>query len=86
MKIRRIPEKCYGCRSCELACSFHHRGAFSPGGGSIRAFKDHETGAIHWQRDRTCDFCRGEERPWCIRFCSYEALEIVNEEKPIENR
>ena len=80
MKIRRSPEKCYGCRSCELACSFHHLGVFSPGGGSIRAFKNQETGEIHWERDATCDLCRGEERPWCVRFCSYEALDVRNEE------
>jgi len=80
MKIRRSPEKCYGCRSCELACSFHHLGVFSPGGGSIRAFKNQETGEIYWERDATCDLCRGEERPWCVRFCSYEALDVRNEE------
>jgi Fe-S-cluster-containing hydrogenase component 2 len=81
MKIRRIPDKCFGCRSCELACSFHHQGAFSPGGGSIRAFKNHETGAIHWQRDTTCDLCAGEARPYCVRFCSYQALEMYDGEK-----
>jgi Fe-S-cluster-containing hydrogenase component 2 len=81
MKILWFPEKCYGCRACELACSFHHHGTFSPGGGSIRAFKNHETGEIHWKRDGTCDLCQGEERPWCVHFCSYQALEMQDGEK-----
>ena len=24
------PEKCLGCRTCELVCSFGHNGAFNP--------------------------------------------------------
>jgi len=78
MKIRWIPEKCYGCRACELACSFHHQGAFSPGGGSIRAFKNHQTGEIHWKRMAPVIFARGGAA-LVHSFCNYEALEIISE-------
>lgn len=80
MEIYRLAEKCYGCRSCEMACSFHHRRCFSPGGGSIRVFKDHRTGAVIWERDKTCDLCAGEGRPMCIEYCSYQALSAGGEE------
>jgi Fe-S-cluster-containing hydrogenase component 2 len=29
------PEKCLGCRTCELACSFQHEGRFRPGASRI---------------------------------------------------
>ena len=28
LNIVRTPELCLGCRTCELACSFHHKGVF----------------------------------------------------------
>lgn len=76
MRILRNSKRCYGCRACELACSYHHLRAFSPGGGSIRANKDHSTGRIEWMIDSTCDFCKGEQEPLCVRYCSYEALSV----------
>jgi len=86
MKIFWDSQLCYGCRACELACSYHHRKAFSPGGGSIQVFKNRENGKIRWQKDETCDFCTGESQPLCVRYCSYQALEIQDEKKKIEKR
>jgi Fe-S-cluster-containing hydrogenase component 2 len=80
MKIRWFAKKCYGCRSCELACSFHHKRAFSPGGGSIQVSKNHGNGNIRWMRDASCDLCENEEKPLCVRFCSYQALQMTHEE------
>jgi carbon-monoxide dehydrogenase iron sulfur subunit len=48
MKIRlKIhPEKCSGCRLCEMACSLHHLGVVNTGRSAIRVFKDDlKTGA-----------------------------------------
>lgn len=81
VRVVRNPKACYGCRACEIACSFHHQKAFSPGGGSIRVAKDHRTGSIHWQLDSSCDLCEGEDRPLCVRFCAYEALNMVRTEE-----
>ena len=77
MKVVRNPKACYGCRACELACSFHHQKVFSPGGGSIRVAKDHRTGHISWHLDLTCDLCEEEHKPLCVRFCAYQALTMV---------
>lgn len=76
LKVVRNSERCYGCRACEIVCSYHHLRAFSPGGGSIRVDKDHGTGKIAWSIHSTCDFCTGEQSPLCVRYCSYEALSI----------
>jgi Fe-S-cluster-containing hydrogenase component 2 len=68
-------KRCYGCRTCELACSFHHKGVFSPELSSIRVSKANQTGKITWRRDLTCDTCEREEMPLCVKYCSYGALE-----------
>lgn len=77
MKIIRDYEACYGCAACEMACSFHHTKAFSHDSSSISVFKDDKTGNIKWQIDSTCDSCKGEEEPLCIKFCRYDALKEV---------
>lgn len=76
MKIVRNRKACYGCRACELVCSFHRQGAFSPAGGSIKVSKDNRTGEIRWFMNSTCDFCRREGQPLCVQYCSYEALAV----------
>jgi len=60
LKILRNAEACYGCRICELACSFHHQGVFSPELSSIRVSRNNRTGEIGWSVDSTCDSCKGE--------------------------
>jgi Fe-S-cluster-containing hydrogenase component 2 len=70
---------CYGCRACELACSFHHLGVFSPGGGAIRVRKDNRTGKIEWTRSTQCDLCMGEAGPLCMKYCFYGALTLSKE-------
>ena len=76
MKIIRNLKACYGCRACELACSFHHQGAFGPEKSAIRVDKDSHTGKIRLKIDSTCDDCKGEEQPLCVRYCSYRALSV----------
>ncbi len=67
---------CGGCRTCELACSFHHRGAFNPvlsslkilertdGPGYLVSLKDEAEGS-----GLACDRCEGLEVPLCVQYC-----------------
>lgn len=74
MKIIVDPKACYGCKMCEILCSYHKQGFFSLEGGAIRVHKDRQSGEILFNVDETCDYCKGEEQPLCIKYCSYGAL------------
>ena len=78
-KILRNSERCYGCRTCELACSFHHKGVFAPELSSIRITKSNQTGIISWHMDSSCDLCVEEDQPLCAKYCSYGALQVGGE-------
>jgi len=69
-------EACYGCRTCELACSYHHKKVFSPESSSIKVQRNNRTGKITWAIDSTCDFCNGEEEPLCAKFCFYGGIKF----------
>ncbi len=67
---------CGGCRTCEIACSFHHGEEFNPAISSIRILdKVNEPGFIvvlveeNDGGSRACDFCRNEEVPLCVQYC-----------------
>jgi Fe-S-cluster-containing hydrogenase component 2 len=75
-KIKTAAENCYGCRMCELVCSFHHQGAFCPEASSIKISRDYLQGEIGLAIDSTCDFCEREGRPLCVKHCIYGALEV----------
>lgn len=68
---------CTGCRMCELACSFHHKGVFSPESSSVRVSRNNRTGEIGLSIDATCDLCQREKQPQCIKSCCFGALEEV---------
>jgi Fe-S-cluster-containing hydrogenase component 2 len=78
--IVRTTRTCTGCRSCELACSFHQRGVFFLGSAGIRVKRDDGKGKISLilylkDRDghRACACPPGEE--FCLRFCPAIARE-----------
>ena len=75
MRILTDAVACVGCRVCELACSFHHKGFFSPEVSSIKISRDNQNGEIGLFIDSTCDLCKEEARPLCIEYCVYLALE-----------
>ena len=77
MRIKRDAAKCYGCRTCELVCSFHHRRVFSPELSSISVHRNNRNGKIIWSVDSSCDSCKSEADPFCVEFCTYEALKEV---------
>jgi carbon-monoxide dehydrogenase iron sulfur subunit len=77
MKIAVDIKACYGCRTCELACSFHRWGVFSPELSSIRVIKCNRTGQIDWSIGAACDLCKGEDSPLCVKYCTYGALKEI---------
>jgi Fe-S-cluster-containing hydrogenase component 2 len=70
-------QRCTGCRACELACSWHSTRCFQPERSHIRVYRDNRRGEIQVVLNSTCDRCAGEEFPWCIKFCSPEALKLM---------
>ena len=73
--------KCCACRSCELACSFHHHKCFDPSSSSIKVYREDGKGTLEISLISTCDGCPGDKPPWCVRFCSSGCLQF--EEKYI---
>jgi ferredoxin len=64
-------EKCTGCRSCEIACSYHHRKIFSRKIGSIeikRWEKEGRFGIMLYRQAQdermACDGCK-----FCLKYC-----------------
>jgi len=67
---------CGGCRSCELACSFHHTGKFEPSVSSLIVIDKEDLRGFtielleKSEDDRfACDGCEGLEEPLCIEWC-----------------
>jgi Fe-S-cluster-containing hydrogenase component 2 len=58
--LRRLlvrAEACAGCRLCELICSFHHEGRFSPRLSRINVVKEDRLGFDYPLFCRHCDHC-----------------------------
>jgi carbon-monoxide dehydrogenase iron sulfur subunit len=70
------PGLCNGCRTCELACSFHHTGLMSPQLSSVQMFRSNRTAAIRWRVLPSCDLCAGEDQPFCEKYCGCQAIRI----------
>lgn len=62
------PEKCTGCRMCELACSSKKEGMFIPERSRIRVVSDSLEG---WSRPAVCLQC---EDPMCMPVCPVQAI------------
>ncbi|MGE5594275.1 MAG: 4Fe-4S dicluster domain-containing protein [Betaproteobacteria bacterium] len=60
------PEKCTGCRNCELACSIAHFGAFNPKRARIQVLRRGCSEELH-----VCNHCT--EHP-CVEACKRGAL------------
>jgi Fe-S-cluster-containing hydrogenase component 2 len=79
---------CGGCRTCEMACSFHHTGEFNPSISSIRIVEiaGQEGFLIHLEEKpdgptRMCDGCKGLSVPLCMQYCcESEALARILQE------
>lgn len=67
---------CGGCRTCEMACSFHHRGEFVPTVSSLVILdKENAPGCDVVIVDRpddqrvACDGCEKLDMPLCVEHC-----------------
>lgn len=67
---------CGGCRTCEMACSFKHKGEFIPAISSIKILdKKNEPGFLVQLLEKsegqsiTCDGCKELEVPLCMQYC-----------------
>ena len=64
------PEKCTSCLQCELACSFHHEGAFNPARSRIKVFEfGHGVTSVPY----TCTQCADA---WCVHACPVAAISV----------
>jgi len=70
---------CGGCRTCEMACSFHHTGEYNPSVSSIKILeKDSGAGfLVLLLEDKgtdgfACDRCQGLDTPLCLQVCREE--------------
>ena len=69
-------KNCVGCRTCEIACSYHHQGVFSPSISSIKVVDrpQEQSFAISFYRQGesshvACDGCIGLDEPLCVKYC-----------------
>ena len=67
---------CGGCRTCEMACSFKHKGEFIPAISSITILdKKNEPGFLVQLLEKsegqslTCVGCKELEVPLCMQYC-----------------
>ena len=67
---------CGGCRTCELACSFHHRGGFLPAASSLKILeKSDGPGYLVLLKEEpdanspACDDCQTLDIPLCLEYC-----------------
>ena len=66
-------DRCRGCRSCQLACSFAKSGVFNPAKAMIVMERDLELDhAAPMIRPIGCDLCGGD--PACAKACKYGAI------------
>lgn len=75
---------CGACRTCEIACSYHHTGVFQPAVSSLRILdKEEDPGysvlfsEANDGQSIPCDGCKGREEPLCVEVCK-EKDELKN--------
>ena len=73
MRLRVHRERCTGCESCVLTCSFEHEGGFRLAAARIQVERNENDGAF---RPRVCIQC--DER-FCVAACPAGALSISPE-------
>lgn len=78
------PEKCTGCRTCEMACSFAKTNAFNPQNATVSVFQ-YEEAMIS-----VPVMCLQCEDPYCMKVCVVGAITknengtvVVNQDKCI---
>ena len=64
------PEKCTGCKQCELACSYVQIGAFQPARSVIKVHVFDEQASF---APYTCFQC---DEAWCMQACPVNAIAL----------
>jgi len=68
-------DKCIGCHTCEVICSYYHKGYYNPKFSNIRVnFKDNYDIGITILD--TCNY-NGKEDPLCVELCPVNAIKLV---------
>ena len=67
-RLQVFPERCTGCRACEVACVAHHEAAFGRATARIKVIKREPIGLDY---PNVCRLCA---RPPCAEACPVEAL------------
>jgi Fe-S-cluster-containing hydrogenase component 2 len=69
-------EECTGCKTCKIACSYHHRQIFCASVSSIEVIpREKDLGfavGLHEKGENghlACDGCGNEAEPFCVRYC-----------------
>jgi len=73
------PEKCTGCRTCQVRCSIRYLGEFNPFKSYIIVARDHGKRTTSLDFTDDCTWCG-----YCARFCSYGAL-VLKKSAKLEN-
>jgi Fe-S-cluster-containing dehydrogenase component len=67
---------CGGCRTCELACSFHHTKEFIPSVSSLKVLAREEGPGYQvllvtesCGESMACDGCKDLDVPLCMEYC-----------------
>ena len=68
--LRIHPEKCTGCRQCELACSWVQTGTFQPARSLVRVHVFDEQASF---APYTCFQC---DEAWCMQVCPVNAIGV----------
>lgn len=71
------PQKCTGCRACEMACSYVHMKNINPSLSNIKVTTDKEKGEIYIRINSNCAYCK---TPYCQQFCETGAIKVTSKE------
>ncbi|MFC1907083.1 hypothetical protein ACFLW8_03245 [Chloroflexota bacterium] len=73
-KVLIKPEKCTGCRVCQLECSFKYHKVFNPALSNIQIIESPENGITYLIKYKDeCHNCIT-----CVKSCVFGALETEN--------
>ena len=72
------PDKCTGCKICQIRCSIRELGEFNPNKAYIVINRDGNGRTSNIMLTDACTWCG-----YCARFCPYGALELKKKVKEV---